>query len=496
MPLGRAGEAPRHEPHLDGARRIELAFEAQFAGMLLGQLDGEAPARRLGDAQSGSQHDGEGRDRRQGRIEAVEQQVAEAEGRELGAEQQHHDPDERSTRKLRPPVGHEEDRRQAAGGREQYLDAAEQREAAEKVSREHGFGKLRVHDDARHRAERGLPYVAQRETRHAEQHDLPFEAGGIVAPVEKLRRGNVADRLRRPEVRIGTGTAVRREKEVAECHTLDAVGQRHDLERAKSERHAERLEGKGRHQVALALDDERNAPHDAVEIGLRDQSAAPLLRGGDLRQVAHERAVGEEEFPRVPAPLPDHRDRARPSCRRRRSVGRQEPEDGRHHAQRVREGGFVRRQLRELVGDRRRYLRHRLDQPRRRQAVRLEKGDVDRKDARVAGRDRPHQPRHERARPRPLAELAQARLVDGDDVHGQGLGRPRAESRLDVEAAQPDLAENGRIDEAQEHDERQHRERRQASGCREAVAQACQQPCRAPPALALRDQSRARRKRC
>jgi hypothetical protein len=101
----------------------------------------------------------------------------------------------------------------------------------------------------------------------------------------------------------------------------------------------------------------------------------------------------------------------------------------------------------------------------RRHAVRLGEHDVE------ADRDRAHagEPRddlgHLRARPRPLAELLEARLVDIEDDDRPLFGGARPRHLEKVEGAQPQLLDRRRVPHTQRHQaDQQH----QADRAREA----------------------------
>ena len=122
------------------------------------------------------------------------------------------------------------------------------------------------------------------------------------------------------------------------------------------------------------------------------------------------------------------------------------------------------RQLREFAGDLGGNFRIGLDQASRRKSVGLSEDDVDAEHARFARRDLIDQLRHPRPRPRPLTVLRETLVVDRDDFHRQRLILARRKLFEKIEAAQPEALHHGGIERAHDHEQRQHHQRRCASG--------------------------------
>ena len=124
----------------------------------------------------------------------------------------------------------------------------------------------------------------------------------------------------------------------------------------------------------------------------------------------------EQKRARIAAGFENHRDARRASAR---EPARCWPADRQHRrdlADRIGEHGFMRGQLRELAGHAGGNFRIGIDQASGRKTVRLREDDVDAEHARLARRDLVDQLRHARPRPRPLAVLREALVVDRDDL--------------------------------------------------------------------------------
>ena len=243
--------------------------------------------------------------------------------------------------------------------------------------------------------------------RHAIRGDAAFQ---------HIDGGDVARLVVRREMHPKLAVAVGRHLKAGQRDALDAGRIHPDQDGAGAGRHPQHLEGQRRHDLALRLHDHRHAPHDAVALGADAEQPAP---GGGVfedrnvsqqpREVEHERTSDRRRASRRRPAAAAHR-----ACgcdRRQAGLAEHDP----RLLDRVGHDLIVARQRAQLVPGFLVEIAKDVRRERRRQPVGLGEDDVEGDGGGAELGQARDQVGDARARPRPLAELAQAFLVDIDD---------------------------------------------------------------------------------
>ncbi len=351
----------------------------------------------------------------------------------------------------RAEIRREDDDENADDQRGEQLDAERVVRLRDDRAAQHAFDHLGVDLDARHGRghRRGLD-VVQPGRGGADQHQLAGDLArrhGVVEHVgcRDIDRG-IAAGVMHPELAVLVG----RDLDALEADGADAGLVGANQQRRRSRDDPQDLEAERGHDVALGAHDHRHAADKAVALGLDGEQAtagSDLLDDGHVAQQAGE---FEQEFFGVL--LADRRDAGEGKRLVELGLDHRQPGFAEDHVRaldRFREDLVVARQLAQpgaggivqiahLAGDQIRiepvrFGKHHVEADRHRTVV----GEVD---------DHVRDPR---ARPRPLAELGEAPVVDvddGDRPHRLVTGIDQLEQ---VEGAQPQFLDRRRIPDAQ-----------------------------------------------
>ena len=219
---------------------------------------------------------------------------------------------------------------------------------------------------------------------------------------------------------------------------------------------AEHLHRQRRHQYVLRHHDHRHATDDAVAFGIdREQPAAG---GGllDRRNVAQQPGELHQERRRI-GPLDGEAGLQRHlglrALRRYRRAGLADDHAG--LLDRLRQNLVVARQAGELLARLRIEAAEAFGGNGGRHAVGLGENDVEADDDGAERVEPVDEIGHHGARPRPLPDLLEARLVDVDDDDGPRGLLARPQHLKQIERAQPHFLERPRVDDAQRHQREQ-----------------------------------------
>jgi len=235
----------------------------------------------------------------------------------------------------------------------------------------------------------------------------------IEAAIERLGRRNEARRVMTAVVDPERAVLLGGDEQLLDRHAFDAPSVRLDHEVRAPARHAQDLERQGRQHRATDVRDHRDPAHYAVlDVGAQDGMA-----GGGVLELGEIGQRGVEAAHAAARVVADHPHRGRPRRAARSTVDAGHPQHGLALSQRRREQGVVARQRTHLPQqgwiDGRDVLRDLAG----RSPVDFRHQDVQRHCSRFGAPDPVEHPGGQVARPRPLAELLEARLVDVDDHH-------------------------------------------------------------------------------
>ena len=352
-----------------------------------------------------------------------------------------------------PDPGEQEDQNEAENDEVDDLGAGRQFGALEKIAEQDLLERLGVDlDPGRDGIERRRPLVLEARRGGADEHDDPLDLLAGNLGFEDLPGGDETLGARRRVVHPHLATGIGRNDELADLDSVDAralaeaqhaAGARGlDLvTRLPSLGDAQCRERKRRIEVVAEPEHRRNTADDAIGVDRRIEAAVARRRGFDDGQVHHRARVfglngGQGIVPTIGKSLLQRR------CADEIAPGQHEAGDDARLGDRVGQDLVV---IGHLVGllpqaPHRRRVGPQRQHPRRRGAVGLGEDHVEH-DHRGAELGEPRDQLGDlRARPRPLADALQRRVVEVDDAHRRLPVRPGLKPLKAVENEQAQAA--------------------------------------------------------
>ena len=382
---------------------------------------------------------------------------------QAGRDRHRRRPERRAAERLEP--AQQEDQRHAQNEHVDELDRLDPGGALEEMAQKHLLqGRGMDRHAGRRQIERGGAQVLQARGGGADHDRMAGDRFTGDLPGQHPPGRDRAPRLRPGVVQPDAPRFVGRDHQPAHRHLLD--GRRSALDPGlldphlvafRPEQDPEHLQGEARIDVVPKAQQQGHPAQDPVHRREEVEAASPARAGVDARQVRRRAGEGGQHRPRVGAGDRDRVAARRPSGVR--SAGQGEAGHHRRAPHRLGQHRIVLGQAPEGVPDAFRRLPPQRDRVLRRGAVGLREDEVQADDRRAGLIQLVQQVRDAGARPGPLPDAAQARVVDVDHDDRGRRRRARGEPLVGVE----DLEAEG-LHEARGADVQPERDRQRGEG--------------------------------